>query len=142
MGGAVRGPRAGCGGWPRVCGGGDRGSAPALLVAALAVTALGLGTLGGLAQVSVARAHVRAAADLAALAGAERVALPSGLVLAAAATPADDAACRTATAVAERNGATLTGCRVLDGDVVEVVATAQTPVGDVTAVARAGRRAP
>lgn len=142
MGGAVRGSRAGRGGWPKECGGGDRGSAPALLVAALAVTALGLGTLGGLAQVAVARAHVRAAADLAALAAAEQVALPSGLVLAAGATAAHEAACLTASAVAERNGATLTGCRVLDGDVVEVVATAQALVGDVTAVARAGRRAP
>lgn len=117
----------------------DRGSAPALLLAALAVTALALGALGSLGRVAHTRSGARTAADLAALAAAHELVLPAGLVLASASGPSD-AACRTARAVAQRNGAAVTRCAVADGGVVAVTAQVPSPFGEAVAVARAGPR--
>jgi secretion/DNA translocation related TadE-like protein len=77
----------------------ERGSV-SIVVAAIVLLALVLSVgVADVARVLVARSHARTAADAAALAAAQELALPSG------ADPADVAA-----AYAERNDAILTGC--------------------------------
>ncbi|KAB2351137.1 helicase [Actinomadura rudentiformis] len=92
----------------------------------VAVTAMTVGS------VRVARHRADAAADLAALAGAARVAEGSG------------AACRAADAVAAKSGARLSGCRVR-GRVVEISVTVvlRVPIGtDVLRVSSRARAGP
>lgn len=106
----------------------DRGSASVLVLALVAVTVALATLLGLLASAHAARGRAQAAADLAALAGAQR-ALTGG------------AACGLAREVAARNGAGLDRCHELPGAVVEVAASVSGVWGVATAAARAGPRA-
>lgn len=82
----------------------ERGSV-SLIVAGIALLALVLSLgVADVARVLVARSHARTAADAAALAAAQELALPTGM------DPADVAA-----AYAERNGATLVDCACAAG---------------------------
>lgn len=108
----------------------DRGSASLLVLSLAGVLALVAMLAVGVGAVAVARHRAAAAADLAALAGADRSLQGAG------------PACAAATRAARRVAAALTACR-LDGDVVEVVATVRPPgplgaLGSARAVARAG----
>jgi secretion/DNA translocation related TadE-like protein len=109
---------------------GDRGSATIwLLGTCLLVIALGL-TCVTVVSAMVARHRARAAADLAALAGARY------------AVDGPATACQQATVVAAANGAAVTGCR-LDGfdlivSVSVPVAGAPAGIGPASATARAG----
>lgn len=104
----------------------------AVLVAGAATLAL---VVRGQAQASAARS----AADLAALAAAEAVALPDGIVLDISARPRPDIACGRAREVADRNGARVTSCAVSSAGVVALtVRTAGAWPGEATA--RAGPR--
>lgn len=105
----------------------DRGSASVLVLALVAVTVALATLLGLLASAHAARGRAQAAADLAALAGAQR-ALTGG------------AACGLAREVAARNGAVLDRCHELPGAVVEVAASVPGVWGVATAAARAGPR--
>lgn len=90
--------------------GGDDGSATVIVVAVIAVTVLfGLGA-ADLASVLIADARVQTAADSAALAAAQELAMPSGL------DPEG-----VASEYAARNGAVLTGCRCDAGTFEAVV---------------------
>ena len=99
----------------------------------LAVVSLLLAVLGGvlaLGQTLIARHRVASAADLAALAAADR-----GLEGSAA-------ACAAAAAIAAEHAAVITTCR-LDGDIVDLMAAFPLPaalraLGPATARARAG----
>nr|WP_255595977.1 Rv3654c family TadE-like protein [Cellulomonas sp. C5510] len=100
-----------------------------MLVLALVAVTVALATLLGLlASAHAARGRAQAAADLAALAGAQR-ALVAG------------DACGLAREVATRNGAGLDRCRELPGAVVEVAASVPGVWGVASAAARAGPRA-
>ena len=116
----------------------ERGASTPLVAAACAVVVL-LGVFASLAVGSaVSAAKARAAADLAAVAGAG--ALLSGLLEGSSADP-----CRVASSVAARNGATMTQC-ILDGGVNVTVEVAVHPahavdplgLGPAVAKARAG----
>ncbi|GGB26664.1 hypothetical protein GCM10011492_16150 [Flexivirga endophytica] len=114
----------------RVAGAGrERGSATVLVVMAIGVVLLCL--TGALTLLSAVHAshRARAAADLAALAGAQ--------VLVSADTRAP---CDVAAAVAARNGGSLVGCAVAGDDITVRVATpASWPgLGSARARARAG----
>lgn len=109
-------------------GGRDRGSGTVLVIAVLAVAVLLVGALGLLAGAQRARARAQSAADLGALAAADRA-------LRGRPDP-----CGTAGDVVERNGAVLAGCAVEPGAVVAVTATVATAVGEARADARAGPR--
>ncbi|PFG37234.1 secretion/DNA translocation related TadE-like protein [Flavimobilis soli] len=113
--------------------GGDEGSAAVLVLALLGAAAALVAAIALLAGAHAARADAQAAADLAALAAAQRHAL------------ARAGACETGREAAERNGARLASCVVAgDGSVTVSVevdrsgvsgAAVATPVG---ATARAG----
>jgi hypothetical protein len=105
------------------------------LVAVVLVLAV---TVGALARGQGARAGVRTAADLAALAAATSIAVPSGVVLPAGGPAAEP--CALAGEVALRNGAAITRCAVLREGVVEVTASRPALTGAATATARAGPR--
>lgn len=105
----------------------DQGSASVLVLALVAVTVALATLLGLLASAHAARGRAQAAADLAALAGAQR-AVTGG------------AACGLAREVAARNGAGLDRCHELPGAVVEVAASVPGVWGVATAAARAGPR--
>lgn len=105
----------------------ERGSASVLVLALVAVTVALATLLGLLASAHAARGRAQAAADLAALAGAQRAV-------------AGGAACGLAREVATRNGAGLDRCRQLPGAVVEVAASVPGVWGVATAAARAGPR--
>ncbi|MBX9246554.1 hypothetical protein ICW40_17325 [Actinotalea ferrariae] len=93
--------------------------------------------LGAAASGHRARLTARTAADLAALAAAELVALPPGLVdLSGAGDP-----CMRAVEVAARNGARVTRCDVT-GTTVSVTAAAGSALGTAAATAFAGPRRP
>ncbi|SEE91110.1 helicase/secretion neighborhood TadE-like protein [Ruania alba] len=101
------------------------------MLGVVAVALVGIVLLSALAQATAARGLAQGAADLAALAAA-------GEAVRGAADP-----CATATAVAERNGATVVSCAVGDGPMVQV--RVRVPVQplpgwtrDATAEARAG----
>lgn len=113
---------------PRGRLGEDRGSGSVLVIVVVAVTVLLTGVLGLLAGAQAARGRAQTAADLGALAAAERA-------LRGRPDP-----CGAARDVVGRNGVTLTSCDVEGGGVVAVRATAGAPVGDATAHARAGPR--
>lgn len=117
---------------------GDEGSGTVLVIALLAVAlvlAAAIGTLGG-AQVARGRAQV--AADLAALAAADVVALPPGVTVTAEALRVADP-CARAVTVAERNAAKVTSCVADPGGVVTVTVAVDGGRGPfaLTATARA-----
>jgi len=108
----------------------ESGSGTVLVLTVIALLLAVLGAALALGQTLVARHRAASAADLAALAAADR------------ALEGSVAACDAASAVASAHEAQLIGCR-LDGDIVEIVAavalpTALTRFGPVTAQARAG----
>lgn len=114
----------------------DEGSGAVLVLAVLLVAATGLVTVAWLAAALHAQARLRAAADLAALAAAERSYL---LVTGPGACPEQVAG--QAAAVAAANRARLAGCRTEpDGSLVVTVAAAGRPVRGAPArvSARAG----
>lgn len=125
----------------RPCGHRDRdtGSGTVLVIAVIAVLVAGAALLALVVRGQAHTATARAAADLAALAAAEALALPDGVVLAESAEPGSAAACDRAREVARRNGARLTSCEVGAAGVVGV--TARTPgAWPGEASARAGPR--
>ena len=112
----------------------DRGSATVLVLAVAGLLVLVAVLLAGLGGVAVTRHRAAAAADLAALAGAD------------AALQGPDAACAAAGRAARRGDAELAACQ-LDGDVVEVAVLLRPGgvlgrLGQARAVARAGPGAP
>jgi secretion/DNA translocation related TadE-like protein len=101
----------------RVMRRGDRGSVTIMLAAMLPVVlVLAMGT-ADLGRTLVARSRARAAADAAALAAAQELALPTG------ADPAE-----LARSYASRNGAELVGCAVGS---FEATVDVRVPVGDL-----------
>jgi secretion/DNA translocation related TadE-like protein len=109
-----------------------------LVLALVAVVLVLAGALGLLTGAQSARGRAQAAADLAALAAAEVISAPRGLVLAAEALAAAKP-CDLAGDVVGRNGARMTACRVIGDRAVEIEAEVPTPgLGPATAVARAG----
>lgn len=123
----------------RGTGASDRGSGTVLVLGLVAVVLVLTAAVAALARGQGARVSVQTAADLAALAAAESIAIPSGVVL-----PSEGPAtepCALAGDVAARNGAALTRCTVIGGGVVEVTASRPTLAGAATATARAGPRA-
>lgn len=108
---------------------GDRGSGAVLGLTAVAV--LGLATLvaGTAGSAALARHRAEKAADLGALAAAQRIGSWSG-----------QRACELARSVVEANAASLESCRVESGDVV-VVAMVQVPIPRLLGGGRAGVRA-
>lgn len=107
----------------------EDGSAAAAVLGWIAVTSLVLAALLGLGIAHGAHAEARTAADLAALAGADALAVGT-------------APCPIAESVARRNGARLSACRI-EGERVwlEVTVTRAVPLvgtGHVRAAARAG----
>jgi len=114
----------------------DEGAGVVLVLALVGlVGALGL-VLGGVGLGVVARARAQAAADLAALAAGDVLAVQAAL--AGGAAPQPGVACRRAGDVAARNGAVLVDCGAERGGVVVVRARVVTPWGDALAGARAG----
>jgi len=83
--------------------GGDAGAGSVLVLAICAVLVVGSLTVGALGQAAVARHEVSAAADLGALAAADRAAV------------GDPAACAAAARVVRAHGSVVTACSV-DGD--------------------------
>lgn len=107
----------------------ERGSATLLVVGAIASIMTLTTSALVLAAVIVATHQARSAADLAALAGAQR--LEDAV--------AEDAACAEARRVAQRNRAQLRGCAVDGMDLEVIVAvTVRTWPSDAVARARAG----
>ncbi len=104
-----------------------------LVVAVVAVTLVLAGTLAVALRAHVARTHVQAAADLAALAAAQSLVVPTGLT-----TETTGRACPLAVEVADRHGARVVTCVVGQGGVVEVVLETATSLGAARATARAG----
>lgn len=119
--------------------GGDEGSGTVLMLAVVAVVMVLAGLLGVLASAQGARVRAQTAADLAALAGAQRIATPSHIPLDTAAVVAVDP-CATARDVAARNGADLRSCAADADGVVEVTVTCR-PGGVVTTAGKASARA-
>lgn len=138
----VSGPCRAHGAPPRDDGGppSDDGAASALVLALVAVLVAGAATFALATGTLDARARARAAADLAALAGAQAIALPAGLVRDARLGDETTRACAVAAATATANRAELTGCAADAAGVVTVSARVGTPVGPVEAAARAGPR--
>lgn len=98
---------------------GDRGSVTVVLAAMLPVVlVLAMGT-ADLGRTLVARSRARAAADAAALAAAQELAIPTG------ADPAE-----LARSYASRNGAELVGCTCAVGS-YEATVDVRVPVGDL-----------
>lgn len=113
----------------------DSGAGTVQVVALVAVVVVLCGALGAAASGHRARLTARTAADLAALAAAEVVALPPGLVdLSGAGDP-----CVRAVEVAARNGARVTRCDVA-GTTVSVTAATGSALGPGVATAFAGPR--
>lgn len=125
---------------------GDRGSGTVLVLGVAAVVVLVAGLLGVLAASFLGHARAQAAADLAALAAAERLqrhsAFPDDAEPASA--PAGGP-CVLAAAVAERNGGRATRCETDESGTaafgtVTVQVTVDGPAGAARARARAGPR--
>lgn len=115
----------------------DRGSGTVLLLAVVAVVVVLAGLLAVLASAQAARARAQTAADLAALAGAQRIATPGGLALDPAAIGAADP-CTSVRDVAARNGARVLRCAAGTDGVVEVEVAVDAGAGAQSAEARAG----
>jgi len=112
---------------------GEDGAGSVLVLAMLGVVVvLGL-ALGSLGAARVARAGAQSAADLAALAAADQLAL--GRVLG---TSDVEGACARAREVAVRNGASVESCAHEGGGVVVVRVARVTSFGPARAAARAG----
>jgi secretion/DNA translocation related TadE-like protein len=118
----------------------DRGAGTVLVLGIIAAVLTGAAMLAVLVRGQAVRQAARDAADLAALAGAQAIAVPDVVVLAPGVVPPAADACQRARAVARRNGADLSACTVEDGGVVRVVASRSTPWGEAAAEARAGPR--
>jgi secretion/DNA translocation related TadE-like protein len=100
-----------------VCDGNERGSVSVLVAAIISVVVvLALG-MADVARVLVSAANAQTAADAAALAAVQELAMPSGLV------PAE-----VASEYAARNGASLVSCEC-PVDSFEAVVTVRVPVG-------------
>lgn len=131
------GPRGACPARPT---GPDAGAASVLVVALVAVLAAGAVTFSLAAHALEARAGARAAADLAALAGAQAVVLPAGLVRGPALGDESVRACSVAAEVADANRAQLTGCAADAAGVVTVSVRTRAPIGSAESTSRAGPR--
>jgi hypothetical protein len=110
------------------------------VVALVAVLVAGAATISLAARALEARAGARAAADLAALAGAQAVALPAGLVRDPALGDESARACAVAAAVAVANRAQLTGCAADVAGVVTVSVLVRAPIDGTESTSRAGPR--
>ncbi len=134
MTGARRSPgsRPGSGGWT------DRGSGSVVLLAVVVLALTMALALAALVRVHAVRSSLRAAADLAALAAADSLAIPPGVVLAPDVRREPSGACALAEQVAGRNAADLTGCTAGPDGVVLVEVARGTPWGTARATARAG----
>jgi secretion/DNA translocation related TadE-like protein len=111
----------------------ERGSVSIVVVGALGMATIVAAFAGDLSRVVTAKTKAQTAADAAALAAAQEIAVPSG------ATPADVAA-----EYAQRNGAELLGCRCepLTGEALVTVAVEVTlPLLDQTRTVQASARA-
>lgn len=107
---------------------GERGSGSVWVAAVAGVLAVVGGATVLVGAAAVARHRAESAADLAALAAARSAVI------------GDPAACAVAARVAGRNGARITGCRVLTGAVVEVTVSVPVRLGGLgrrEAIARA-----
>lgn len=104
----------------------ERGSAPAAVLAWLGLSATLLAMIALLAQGAHAQARAASAADLAALAAADALAV------------GDPAPCGAAAETARRNGADLTSCEVLGSEVLVGAGVEAGVLGRMTASARAG----
>ena len=112
-----------------------------LLVLGLVATVLvGVAVLGLLAGGLRAAQGARTAADLAALAAAQSLAVPEGVRLAADVPRPGTAACDLAAEVATRNGAALAQCTAAATGVVTVTVARPGPFGSASGTARAGPR--
>lgn len=138
----VRGPRAGRAGRRTESRGwrDDRGSGTALVVGLVAVVLVLAAALGVLVRAQSARSTAQTAADLAALAAADSIDVPPGVVLAPGLTGRAEV-CDLAGRVVERNTAVMSRCEVLPDGVVQVTAWRSAGVGVATATARAGPNA-
>ena len=123
----------------------ERGSGTVLTLGLAAVALVLFACVALLAQAVSARGATQAAADLGALAAAEHLRgsrvgpLPTaGTGTGAGAQGASVAACALARESVSLNGASLTGCAVLDDGVVQVTATRPGGLGMARASARAG----
>lgn len=104
----------------------EEGSAPAAVLAWVGATVLLVGALGMAGTIARSQAEAATAADLAALAAADALAVGG-------ASP-----CAVAQESALRNGARLTGCTIQGEDVVVRAAVPAGVLPEVTATARAG----
>lgn len=116
---------------------GEDGSGTVLVIGLVAAVLVLLGGLGLVATGYLTRSRAQTAADLAALAAADAVAAPQGVLVASEAQVAADP-CGRARETAARNGAVLTGCDWQSDGVVAVSVRAEHPVGSVVARAEAG----
>lgn len=121
-------------------GGGDEGSGTVLVIALLAVAVVLAAALGTLGRAQVVRGRAQAAADLAALAAAEAVAVPPGVHVSPEALQAADP-CGRARTTAERNGARLTSCSAEPDGVVSVTVSVDGGRGPLALTATARARA-
>lgn len=119
---------------------GDRGAASVLVLALVAVLVAGAATFALATRTLGARAEARTAADLAALAAAQAIALPAGLVRGPALGDESDLACAAAGAAAAANRAEVVRCVAEVTGVVTVTVRARAPVGWTEQTARAGPR--
>lgn len=106
-----------------------------LALALLAVVGLIGLVLGGVGTGVVARARAQSAADLAALAAGDLLAIET---LLAGVSPGSSEACDRARRVTARNGAELESCATEPGSVVVVKTSVDTVLGPARAAARAG----
>lgn len=108
----------------------ERGSGTVLALGLVAVILMVMVALGLLAGAQSGRSRAQTAADLAALAGAGRLAVRGGADVAAACVIAGEAA--------RRNGGVLRDCAHEGGGVLVVAVERRTSVGKAHATARAG----
>ncbi len=117
---------------------GDRGSGTVLLLGVVSAALVLLVGTTLLVRAAQARGVAQSAADLAALAAAERAAGGDAALVGAGPDRAAGGPCTVARDVAARNGARLTGCLTEPGGIVHVTTAAAAGVGTATASARAG----
>ncbi|WP_263510195.1 hypothetical protein [Actinotalea sp. M2MS4P-6] len=110
------------------------------MLGAVGVVLVGLALLGVLVGGLAARQSARTAADLAALAAAQALAVPDGVALAPGVVLPLDAACDRAAEAASRNGAALVACSAAGAREVQVTVRRDGPFGAVVAGSRAGPR--
>lgn len=120
---------------------GERGSGTLLMLGLVAVVLTLIAVIALLAETQSARGAAQAAADLGALAAAEHL-VESARGGAAPVAGARGTACAVARAVVSANGASLTGCALLDDGVVRVTTAQSGGLGPARASARAGPAPP